>query len=148
MNTDLRSLCEWLRANKLSLNVEKTELLIFRPPNRLPNHKYKLKLDGKHLQEKDSVKYLGIHIDKHLKWKEHAQHLYVKLNQAIGILSKLRYNTPLPLLKTIYHALFESHMYYGCQVWFQGSKEVRDKIQELQKPSFKEKYSLLIYLIV
>ena len=42
LNLDLRSLCNWLKANKISLNCSKTELLIFRHPNKqikVPPHK-------------------------------------------------------------------------------------------------------------
>ena len=34
LNLDLRNLCNWLKANKISLNASKTELLIFRHPNK------------------------------------------------------------------------------------------------------------------
>ena len=30
MNLDLKNLCKWLKANKISLNASKTELIIFR----------------------------------------------------------------------------------------------------------------------
>ena len=33
INRDLKFLCTWLRANKISLNASKTELIIFRDPN-------------------------------------------------------------------------------------------------------------------
>ena len=34
VNHDLKSLCTWLRANKISLNASKTELIIFRDPKK------------------------------------------------------------------------------------------------------------------
>ena len=37
LNIDLRNLCNWLKANKISLNASKTELLIFRHPNKTIN---------------------------------------------------------------------------------------------------------------
>ena len=45
LNLDLRNLCNWLTTNKISLNASKTELLIFRHPNKHIN--YNLKIDGK-----------------------------------------------------------------------------------------------------
>ena len=35
MNKDLNDLFEWLCANRLSLNVNKTEFIIFKPPKKL-----------------------------------------------------------------------------------------------------------------
>ena len=37
---------------------------MFSPPKKQPDHKLKLKLDGKKLYQTDSVKYLGIHLGK------------------------------------------------------------------------------------
>ena len=34
MNLDLRFVCNWLKANKISLNASKTEMLVFRDPRR------------------------------------------------------------------------------------------------------------------
>ena len=59
MNHDLRKLSKWLRANKLSLNIEKTEL-VFRRQNTKLNNSFKIKLDGKRLFPTSSVKYLGV----------------------------------------------------------------------------------------
>ena len=47
INSDLRCLCRWFRANKISLNKSKTELLIFKHPNKKINHEFKFKMDGK-----------------------------------------------------------------------------------------------------
>ena len=47
--------------------------------------------------------------------------LKLKLNQANGLLAKLRYYVNPILLRTmyIYYAIFESHLWYGCQLWGQ-----------------------------
>ena len=47
INLDLKQLCKWLRANKISLNVSKTELLIFRHPLNKVNYGLKIKMNGK-----------------------------------------------------------------------------------------------------
>ena len=51
----------------------------------------KTKVNGKMLYETDSVKYLGIQIDKILTWKQQIHHVILnKLNKAHAMLSKLR----------------------------------------------------------
>ena len=45
INFDLKNLCEWLRANLISLNASKTELLFFRHPNKNRNFDFKLKMN-------------------------------------------------------------------------------------------------------
>ena len=65
MNHDLRKLSKWLRANKLSLNIEKTELVVFRRQNTKLNNSFKIKLDRKILFATSSVKCLGVLLDEH-----------------------------------------------------------------------------------
>ena len=47
LNKDLSNLSYWLRANKLCFNVQKTELIIFRPNNLKLDSSFKFKLQGK-----------------------------------------------------------------------------------------------------
>ena len=49
LNKDLKSLSQWLKANKLSLNISKTKLIIFHRNTASIDHTLKLKLDGKRL---------------------------------------------------------------------------------------------------
>ena len=63
------------RANKISLNASKSELILFKDPRKRLNHDLKIKIDGKRLVPQKFVKYLGIYIDCHLNWKNR----YVKL---------------------------------------------------------------------
>ena len=58
LNKDLKNLCSWLLANKISLNCTKTEIIHFHKPNNIiPNH-IKIKLNGKRLIPTDNIKYL------------------------------------------------------------------------------------------
>ena len=81
---------QWLKANKLSLNVMKTELIIFHLSSKKIDHSCKFKLGGKRLTPTNSAKYLGVFLD--LLWSKQLNHITTKLNQAIGILSKLKDN--------------------------------------------------------
>ena len=89
MNQDLKNLLQWLKANKLSLNVKKTEFSV------------KFKLNRRRLTPVNTVKYVGIFLDEHLLWTEQVNWVNSKLNQAIVILSKLRYSTSLPILRIV-----------------------------------------------
>ena len=90
INKDLFNLSNWLKANKLSLYVMKTELVIFRLRKLKIDNSFKFKLDGKSLVPTKSVKYLGVLLDEHLNnWNEQISQVKMKLNRAIGTLSKL-----------------------------------------------------------
>ena len=66
VNTDLKHLVNWLNANKISLNVKKTEMVIFKYKQKKFEGDLKLKLSGKKLYPTESVKYLGVKIDANL----------------------------------------------------------------------------------
>ena len=135
VNTELKEVTKWLRLNKLSLNVEKTEPFFFHPP---PHHKhdysnYSIKLNGTKIEPVNSVKYLGMYIDRHLNWNNHICELSKKLSRANDILSKLRYNESLEICLQVYYAILYSHLTYGCNAWGFTSQENIRKIEILQK---------------
>ena len=66
MNCELAILYDWLCANRLSLNVAKTEFTIFRPPSKFLENRITLTLAGKKIFESRKVKYLGIILDNRL----------------------------------------------------------------------------------
>ena len=79
----------------------------------------KIKLHGKQLYETNSVKYLGIRIDNKLNWKGHINDIAPKLIKASAMLYKIRDFVDAGILKSIYCALFESHIHYACIIWGQ-----------------------------
>ena len=42
VNKELKNVCEWLHVNKLTLNIKKSNFVIFRPPKRLLNYEITL----------------------------------------------------------------------------------------------------------
>ena len=64
MNKNLKNLSQWLKANKLSLNVKKSELMIFHPKNTKLDYSVKVELNERRLIPISTVKYLGIFLDE------------------------------------------------------------------------------------
>ena len=77
-----------MRANKVSLNTRKTELVLFTSPKTQPDSELKIKFK---FYETDSVEYLGLQIEKNLTWTHQINHVAIKLKKANSILSKLRH---------------------------------------------------------
>ena len=137
VNRDLISLHEWLLANKISLNKDKTELIYFhKTRSKIPTD-LKIKMNGTRLFHSKKIKYLGVYIDETLSGNEHGEELTKKLNRANGILSKVRHYVPLTHLKNIYYATFSSNLFYGSQVWGQSSQTLIDKISVLQRKAVR-----------
>ena len=66
VNTDLKRLVNWLNANKILLDVKKTEMVIFKSKQKKSEDDLKIKLSGKRIYPTKSVKYLGVKIDTNL----------------------------------------------------------------------------------
>ena len=92
VNCDLKLIFQWLRANRLSLNVDKTEFIIFKPLRKSLIERTTLKLNGKTIFESKKLRYLGLIVDDRLTWKFHISELKKKLGQMIGIVYKLKKN--------------------------------------------------------
>ena len=90
VNFDLSTLVKWLRANKISLNVNKTEIVVFRSPTKQIYKNLNFRLRGQRIEPKRCRKYLGVVIDEHLSFNEYMNTLKQKRNTANGILAKLR----------------------------------------------------------
>ncbi len=137
MNIDLKLLCNWLRANKISLNASKTELLIFRSNRKTIFYDIKIKIDGKRIFPSTSVKYLGIYVDEHLNWTHHCDILSPKLSRAVGMLSRIRHFVPKSTLHNIYHAIFSSILNYGSIVWGQKINNSIKRIEKVQNKALR-----------
>ena len=71
VNRELRKVRKWLEANRLALNVSKTNFVIFHSPANKINEFIKIKVGTKPISQVEQVKYLGILVDCTLRWKPH-----------------------------------------------------------------------------
>ena len=90
LNDELSKVSDWLAANKLSLNVKKSNFLHFHQGKERKTT-LNLTLNGTKVEEKTVAKYLGVFIDNKLNWKTHIQHVLTKLSRGNGMISKIRY---------------------------------------------------------
>ena len=86
VNCEIKNFSEWLLANKLSLNVVKSNFLIIRPHKN--NRAINLKRNDQKLKQEAFSKYLGVLIDEKLNWKHDVNQLTTKISKSIGILYK------------------------------------------------------------
>ena len=98
MNKEFMKLYEWLCINRLSLNISKTNFVVFQAKNK-PKSPVTILINNKAIDEVEEVKYLGIIVDSKMTFKTHINELKKKISRSIGILYKpatLCYN-PNPL---------------------------------------------------
>ena len=78
LNNQLNFVNEWLSINKLCLNVGKSNYVIFSSSQRKIHYSIKIFINLVKIKERKSIKYLGVIIDKNLKWKGHIHELSKK----------------------------------------------------------------------
>ena len=137
VNYDLRYIVEWLRVNKISLNTGKTERVLFRFKNKKITKNMNFRISGQKINILRKTKYLGIILDEHLTFKYHLENLNLKLKRANCLLSKIRYCVKFSLLRTLYYALFDSHVRYGCQIWGPKQSPTVETIEQTQNKALR-----------
>ena len=137
INHDLSNLVHWLRANKISLNTKKTELILFKSKNANLTKHLNFRVSGQKILPVKTIKYLGIKFDEHLSFLPHMQDLALKLSRSNGMLAKIRHYVNFETLLSIYHAIFASHLRYACQVWAHSKNAKLGRIISLQNKALK-----------
>ena len=137
VNQELKKLSLWLNVNRLALNVAKTNFVIFRSYQKIPDHNVTLLMNNKALAQKDHVKYLGVLLDQHLNWKYHIKNVALKVSRGLGILAKLKPFLKDKLIRTIYFSVVYSHLYYGIQAWGSADPTTRNKLDILQNKAVR-----------
>ena len=116
INTELRIISEWLKVNKLSLNIKKTKYMLFTKKRNYVDS-INIEIEGQSIDETGSTKFLGVIIDKQLNWKEHISHVTSKVSRGIGILIKARHLLNKDALVSLYYSFIYPYMTYCNHVW-------------------------------
>ena len=94
MNRECSKVIDWLNINKLPLNLDKTNFILFKRPRIKVVLNHNLQINKKDIGRVQHIKFLGIVLDQHLHFYEHIQYIKGKISRGIGILykSKLFFN--------------------------------------------------------
>ena len=143
VNQELCKLFDWLTANKLTLNIKKTNFVIFRPAQRKLTYQPKIMIfdndQNKNvaLECKEFVRFLGIIIDNNVFWKHHIDHVAIKMSRTVGLICKLRHFLPRHTLLIIYRSLAAPYLTYSLTAWGQAFKSHLEKLLKLQKRALR-----------
>ena len=125
-NTELTKLSRWIIANKLYINYEKTNYMLFEPSSKTTdldtNYNKIISLHGHQIERVDVVKYLGLFINEKLTWTEHINYLIDKVSSLSGILYRNKILLPSNCRRNIYFALIHSNISYCVEVYANVSK--------------------------
>lgn len=139
INDSIHLIVKWLEENNIKINLAKTKLIHF---SQRINTKSNLNIHfhDQPIAEVDSIKFLGLHIDKKLNWKPHTEILCKKLSKAAYALHTLSSIVGVEALLTAYYGLAESHLRYGVIFW--GNSTEREMVFKAQKRCIRSMFKI------
>ena len=133
LNIDLSTVSEWLRANKLTVNVNKTKYVVFGSRHMLQDKPdLNLKISGQKIERVSVMKYLGVLLDDTLTFEDHIQYVVDKATKKLGILRKSREFLPRNTSILLYKSLVLPHIDYCDLVYMTASEYHLNRLQLIQ----------------
>ena len=116
VNIELGNLSEWFRTNKLSLNIAKTNYVLFGNRRKcLSDTNFMISINGSVVERVISTKFLGVYIDQDLNWKYHTAQVAAKISKMLGKLNRVKYILPRSSLATLYQTMVHPCLIY-CNI--------------------------------
>ena len=116
LNLELAKVAEWSDSNKLTLNVNKTQMLMMSRKKNL-NLQGDVILRNEAIQRVTKAKLIGVIVDQHLNWKHHISMVSHKFFKSCGIISCIRNTLDIKSKKMIYYSLIHPYLTYCINVW-------------------------------
>ena len=135
INSELNRVTDWIKANKLSLNLKKTYYMLF--SNTLTTLPANILFDKVPIEKVKNTKFLGIIIDDKLSWKSHTDNLSKLISRNIGVLNKLKYMFPSSVLLSLYFTLCFPYLNYGILAWGNSTCQQLNRLLLLQKKAMR-----------
>ena len=100
----LSNVYEWLSANKLTLNMTKTEFMLIASRQKLSQIMESpfLTINENAIEQVTSAKSLGIYIDENVNWECHIENFSKKIVRAISAVKRIRHLTPVNVLINVF----------------------------------------------
>ena len=137
LNKEILVLTDWLQANRLSLNIAKTNYMVFNPKPKISHAPVNILISGIPITEVSHCKFLGVVLDNRLTWSEHTAYLARKVSKSVGILSRARQVLCKATLLGLYYSFIYPLILYCNLIWGNANQTVLLKICKLQKNAIR-----------
>lgn len=139
---DISKIKQWLESNKLTINLKKTKYLPFASYESGLPQMGPLNINREtSIPEGDAIKYLGITIDRHLKWEKHIDTLVKKLRCLLPRFRHLKKYLNVEELMEIYSSLCQTLIRYGIIGWGGAYECHMKRVEIIQKWLLRVIYS-------
>jgi hypothetical protein len=135
VNSDLERLRKWLVANKLSLNVAKTEFQLIGTKHmlkKISDYQPVVTILNKPIKQVFQCKTLGVTVDENLSWKSNTESICSKISSGIYALKQIKTFVDIKTLISVYNALIQPYFSYCCEIWDVFGETQSKRLQKLQ----------------
>lgn len=137
VQAELNKIDEWLKRWRIAINTEKSTHVSF---SLRRGDCPAVFLNGSEIPKSDHVKYLGIHLDKRLTWKQHIkakrEQLKIKTKKMYWLLGpKSQLNLTNKIL--LYKAILKPVWSYGLELWGTASNSNIEILQRYQSKTLR-----------
>lgn len=130
LNSELNSVDEWLKMNKLSLNISKSSFMIF--SNLDTSSSAVIKIRGTDLIRVSRAKFLGMSLDDKLNFRDHIDSVCNKVSKSCGVIRRLSFFVPCHVLKLLYSSFVLPYLTYCIEVWGSSNKVKLARLDRIQ----------------
>ena len=116
-NSMLESIFNWMNANLLTVNPDKSTSIPISHNSKKKNFSINVTYNNVPIENVSSSKYLGLILDQNLTFAEQIKIIETKASRAIGIISKIKPFLPAKTLISLYYSLLHPHLLYGIVIW-------------------------------
>lgn len=152
MNNELEKINDWVKFNKILLNKNKCNYMIVNKPNKKKNirvnenegsdvqqedenqeeDEIEVEIDDVPLEKVGHTKYLGITLDKNLKFNLHAESIIKKVSKKLGLFRRIQRKFNFETKLIYYNSLVQPHFDYCSFIFDFIDKKYMDKLRVLQ----------------
>lgn len=134
LEQDTNILFTWFKNNEMKANDDKCYLLV------INGKENKINIGNEEIASSNSVKLLGVTIDKKLNFTEHVTNICKKANQKLHALARIAKYLDTEKLRLIMKTFIDSQFNYCPLTWMFHSRIMNNKINKLHERALRIAY--------
>ena len=133
INEEIPKFTQWLMVNKLTLNIDKTKLILFKPRQKRTSVQIRIKINNKDIEQVKETVFLGVVLDEHVTWRSHINYTANKISKSIGIIRRSSFFLKKESLRILYFSMIYPYLQYCNLVWANTYQTTISRLSILQK---------------
>ena len=117
VNNELQKLSSWFQANKLSINIKKSNFILFKAKQNRQKLDLHFLINDIEIDRVNEVLFLGVIVDERLSWKSQIQNVARNVSNSVGVIYKSSFCLNKTSLCTLYYSLVYPYLHYCASVW-------------------------------